>query len=249
MTGIPPLLEIADGHGKLLLDAPLRVQAVMFHPEDQEARDELTEVLSAKVVLEAARCSRVSRKMILASSERISREPAALERLDASAYGLAVTGELLLMVISAAIYSPRNASLKRAIRVWSEDQARGKTAEGRKVAASPRSIKAAWSRFKSVAHLCGAFQLLRNIDENSPFLPIDSEQLLRFLAISEKLRRFAEQHHPPSGRAGTRPSHATTLDPELTWRPPSDLVLPRVPLWVPPPTDFAMKVYSEYRTD
>jgi len=81
----------------------------MFHPENQEARDKLMEVLSAKAVLEAARCSRVSRKMILAASERIFWEPAAFERLDASAYGLAVTGELLLMIISAAIYSPRNA--------------------------------------------------------------------------------------------------------------------------------------------
>ena len=248
-TSIPPILEITDRHGKLLLDAPFRVLAVMFHPDDQEARDKLVEFLSSKVVLEAARCSRVSRKMILAASERISWEPAAFERLDASAYGLGVTGELLLMIISAAIYSPRNASVKRAIRVWSEDQAQGKTGEGRKVAASPRSINAAWSRFKPVAHLCAAFQLLGNIDEDSPFLPIDSKQLLQFLAISEALRHFAEQHHPPSGRAGTQPAQVTTLDPRSTWRPPSDLVLPHVSLRVPPPTDFAMKIYSEYRTD
>jgi hypothetical protein len=191
----------------------------MLHPGDREARNELIEVLSAKAILEVAKSGPVPRKLILASSERMCREQAALKRLDASAYGLAVTGELLLLIFSAATYSPRNASLERAIRVWSEDQALGKTAEGRKVAASPRSIKAAWSRFKPVAHLCAAFQLLRNEDENSVLLPVDNEQLPRFLASSEALRHFAEQHHPPSGRAGTRPAHSTTLDPESTWRP------------------------------
>jgi len=244
----PPVLEITDGNGQLLWDAPFRLLATMLHPEDPEKRRQYFEVLLASAVLEA-RSEDVPRELIVQASNRMRLADAILKRAHASAYGAAVTGDLLLTVITAALYSPRDASLERAIRAWGEDQVRGKTGTGGRVAASPSAIKAAWSRFKSVAHLCAAFRLSTDLGEASPIVPVDKDRLPNFLATSEALRILGEEHHPPSGRTGSKPAYDSTLDPQLTWQVPSDLVLPTITLSIPPPTEFVRRVFKEYRAD
>jgi hypothetical protein len=165
------------------------------------------------------------------------------------AYGMVVAGDLLMMIASAAEYCPEHASLARAVRVLCEDQAKGRTHEGRKVPASPRAVIAAWVRFKPVAHFCAALGLHTDLGEQSGIDPSDPLKLPNFLAVADAFRMFGEQHHPPAGRFMSRPSESTTLDPETTWRLPSELRLPAIVLRVPRPTAFAESIYKEYRAD
>jgi hypothetical protein len=121
------------------------------------------------------------------------------------AYGWAVAGDLLLLVLNAAVLAPEHATLARAVRVWTEDQAKGRTLEGRKVAASPRSVREAWSRFKPVAHLCAAWRIYNDGAPSAEQLDPTSERTLpNFLAAAEIFRSWGEAHHAPSGRKGTK---------------------------------------------
>jgi hypothetical protein len=249
MMGKPPVLEITDGNGQLLSDAPFRVLATMFHPNDSAARDQFTQLFLARTVLDAASSEPTPQELILQASERVASMDVVLKRADASAYGVAVTGDLLLTIISAAFYVPRHASLERAIRAWCQDQVRGKTGEGRGVAASTRAVKASWSKFKPVAHLCAAFQINRDLGENSSLMPVDNVGLATFLAVAETLRNLGEAHHPPVGRACSKLGATTTLDPQSTWHLPANIVLPKVSFPVPRPTEFVLKVFSEYQAD
>jgi hypothetical protein len=249
MMGKPPVLEITDGNGQLLWDASFRVLATMFHPDDPAARDQYIELCLARTVLDAASSEPTPQELILQASERVASMDVVLKRADKSAYGVAVTGDLLLTIISAAFWLRRHASLERAVRAWCQDQVRGKTGEGRGVAASARAVKASWSKFKPVAHLCAAFQISRDLGENSPLMPVDNVGLATFLAVAETLRKAGEAHHPPVGRACSKPGATTTLDPQSTWHLPANIVLPKVSFQIPPPPDFVLKVFSEYQAD
>jgi len=241
-----PVLEISDGRGKLLPFANLLVLATILHPDDAETRDWLFESLVARTVIE--RRGSLPRTLRRLATERSVQADSLIERATkANAYGVAVAGDLLMFIATAAAYSPKNASLARAVRAWCEDQTKGRTHDGGKVAASPRAVRAAWARFKSIAHLCAAFRLQSDLGEQ--FELYDRRKLPNFLAAAEAFRIFGEHHHPPIGRFVSRRSKATTLDPEGTWHLPSDLPLPAVFLEVPRPTPFAQKIFSEYRAD
>lgn len=238
------VLEITDGKGKLLLAAPFIVLATMFYPDDPRLRVRFSEVLSAQALLQIE--APIPRKLAIPASVAAGAIEGVLDEASESAHGVAVAGDILLFVINAALYSPEHASVARAIAVWCEDQALGKTKAGGYVAASPRSVKAAWSRFKPVAHLCGAYNLFQN-DQNAALNPADPETLLNFLAVAEALRIRGEAHHPPSGRKGSKPSRTPTLDPATTWKTPSDLALEPVAFFVPPLPEFAQASLRNYR--
>jgi hypothetical protein len=246
MTSTPPILEITDGKGKLLPSAPFIVLATMFHADNPQQRRQFLETLSAKVLIEIG--APIPQEQANQAAATAAEIDSVIDRASYAGYGMAVSGDLLLFIINAALYSPNDASLARTIRVWCEDHALGRTHEGRAVAASPRSVKAAWSRFKPVAHLCGAWRLSQ-IDRILEWNPTDPEKLLNFLAIAEGLREFGEAHHPPSGRTGSQPSRTSTLDPETTWKVPPDLALPSRVFFVPPLTEYAQGVLRNYRAE
>ena len=242
MSSTPPILEITDGKGNLLSDAFFTVLATMFHPDNPEQRRRFLEAPSAIAQIEIG--APILWKSIPAAAECES----VLDQASDAGYGMTVSGDLLLFIMSAARHSPKDASVARAIWVWCEDQARGKTHEGRAVAASPRSLKAAWSRFKPVAHLCGAWRNFTT--EQIVALDLTNLQtLLNFLALAEALRGFGESHHPPSGRAGGKSHVSSTLDPMTTWRTPTDLRLSSLTLDPAPLTEFARKVLRNYRAE
>ena len=242
---MPPILEIADGRGRLVATAPLTVLATMCHPENPEARARFTESTVAKALLESG--ARLSRTFANLAAQRAAEFKSIADNGVDSGYGIAVAGDLLLLIVSASLHSPKDASLERAVRVWAADQARGKTFSGRRVAASRRSILAAWTRFKPVAHLCAA---LRLSEHGLPGCnPAILAELPVFLAIAEILRHLGERHHPPAGRTGTKPAIDSTLDPETTWRTPLDLVLPGVTLGIPPLTEYVTEILKGYTAD
>jgi hypothetical protein len=216
----------------------------MFHPDDEERRERLFQATTMAAITNAG--ERIPPKLV-----PFFKSPEETEWLmntaSESGYGVAVAGDLLLGIINALFRSPKDASLARAIRAWSEDQARGKTSDGRPVPASERSLHAAWKLFKPVAHLCAAWQLHQDLGAASKIDP--SADLLNFLAAAEALRIQGEMHHPPAGRTGSKPAKFTTLDPQQTWHLPPDLKLPTIYLRVPPLTPFVSKVFSEYRAD
>jgi hypothetical protein len=247
MSNPETVLEITDGKGKLRLASSLIVLATMFHPNDPDQRLKYLEVLSAKGLIELE--VPISRKLAIQASAAATEVESVLNKAAESAYGIAVAGDVLLFVMNAARYLPKHASVARAIAVWCEYHARSKTTEGGYVAASPRSVKAAWSRFKPVAHLCGAFNLFQN-DQIAALNPSDPKTLLNFLAVAEMLRAFGERHHAPSGRTGSKPSRTSMLDPDSTWKTPSDLVLPQLTtLFIPPLPKFAEAALRNYRAD
>jgi hypothetical protein len=246
MSNPETILEITDGKGKFLVTAPIIVLATMFHPDKPEQRRHFVETLSAKALIEIE--APIPRKLAIQASAAAAEAESVLDESGESAYGVAVAGDILLFVINAALYSPEHASVARAIAVWCEDQALGKTREGGYVAASPRSVKAAWSRFKPVAHLCGAYNLFHN-DQIAALNPADPKTLLNFLAVAEALRKRGEAHHPPSGRKSSKPSRRSTLDPATTWKTPSNLALPKPIFSVPPLPDFAQSALRNYRAE
>jgi hypothetical protein len=241
---VPPILDITDGRGELLWHAQFRVLSTMFHPDDEEQRERLFQAMVMAAIANAG--ERIPRELV-----SFFKSPEETEWLMNSAsesgYGVAVTGDLLLGIINARFQSPKDASLARAIRTWCEDQARGKTSDGRSVPASERSLRDAWKRFKPVAHLCAAWQLHQDLGAASKIDP--SADLLNFLAAAEALRTQGEMHHPPAGRTGSKPAKFSTLDPQQTWHLPSDLKLPTIYLRVPPSTPFVSRVFREYRAD
>ncbi len=246
MSKTETVLEITDGKGTLRLEAPLIVLATMSHPDDPAQRFKFLDTLTAKALTELE--APISRKLAIQASAAAAEAESVLDEMGEAAYGIAVAGDILLFVFNAARYSPKSASVARAIAVWCEAHALGKTQEGGYVAASPRSVKAAWSRFKPVAHLCGALSLFQ-IDQIAALNPLDPETLLNFLAVAEALRAFGEAHHPPSGRTGSKPSRTSMLDPDTTWKTPSDLVLPQSVFSVPPLPEFAQAALKKYRAE
>src|ERR1700737_3335261 len=155
MLSRSPVFEITHGKGGLLPDAFFTVLATMFHPDNPERRRQFLETPSAKAQIEIGVSKSLEEAMkATAGTTEIDN---VVNQSSYSGYGIAVSGDLLLFILSAARHSPKDASLARAIWVWCEEQARGKTREGRAVAASPRSLKTVWSRFRPVAHLSAAW--------------------------------------------------------------------------------------------
>ncbi|MGD0074356.1 MAG: hypothetical protein ABSD31_08415 [Candidatus Binataceae bacterium] len=255
MSNLSPalILDITDGKGNLVWDSPFRVLATMCHPDDSGERLRCLETLEALTLIEVSQTEvsqDVPRALLAQAADYARNAKAQIEKATDSAYGLTIAGDLLLLVVTAALRAPEHASLARAIRVLTEDQARGRTHGGRKVAASPRSVRDAWSRFKSVAHLCAAWRLY---GDGGPGLeqlaPISNDTLPNFLAAAEIFRSLGEAHHAPSGCKGTKFYRESLLSPAETWKVPPDLILPELSLGVPPLTDFVQQSFRNYRAD
>jgi hypothetical protein len=84
----------------------------MFHPDDEERRERLFQAMVMAAVAEAG-------EPIPPELVPFSKSPEETESLmdlaGESAYGVSVTGDLLLGIINALFQSPKDASLARAI--------------------------------------------------------------------------------------------------------------------------------------
>jgi hypothetical protein len=240
------ILQISDGHGGLLWYAPFRVLALLLHPDDECAMEKLFEAMAALAMIELGDGRRET-------AEHAARATFEMDRARDSGYGITVAGDLLLLVLNLVFVSPREASIARAVSIWSAAHARAKNYQGNIVAASRAAIMAAWSRFKPIAHLCAAFQIAKDQAESPPDdIPVPTfcnttEELLQFLGVAEALRYEGERHSPLIGRGNAKGSSVPTLDPASSWRTPPDLVLPNISLGVPPLTDWTKKALAEYR--
>jgi hypothetical protein len=237
------IVQITDGHGRLAWWAPLRIVALLAHPDDEAVREELFEVLVAS--------------WMIAEQAEEARDPIVVQmasgRLDRAFSGVgggcAIAGDLLLWILSAAYHQPQHASVRRAVTVWARDNALAKDHAGHPVPASPRTVKAIWARYKPIAHLCGAWQIHhRDLGGQSQLDPTDNATLINFLGAAETLRIHGQAHHPPIGRTGSKPGKLSLLDPATTWRCPLDLTLPTVPLTVPPVTDWSREWLADYQS-
>jgi hypothetical protein len=123
MPSISPVLEITDGKGNLQSAAPFIVLATMFHPDDPEQRELFLEAHLGKLLIEIR--APIPRKQAIKAAAAAAEIDRTNDRASYSGYGMTVSGELLLFIMNAALYSPKEASLARAIRVWCADQALG----------------------------------------------------------------------------------------------------------------------------
>jgi hypothetical protein len=221
------ILPITDGPGGLLADARLRILSVMLYPEDEQACCDLhASIVSRALVEDGCQDEQVNRHARLYGE----RWKSALPRY-AQAWA---AGELLLLVLNVAVFSPRDATLHRAIHLHRRDRGGGHTYEGRLIPVSQRSLRGAWNEFKSVAHLAAAHTLLqpRNEFGMAAGLRVELPEIPRLLAVGELLRIMGER---------------TLLDGDRVWRPPVDLVLPKVKIQIPPLTDFAQEELKNYQ--
>jgi hypothetical protein len=96
----------------------------------------------------------------------------------------------------------------------------------------------AWLRYKAVAHLWAAYNLMRNlllqsgangfsVVSRSPYE--DPDAFLTFLALAEKYRIWGEAFKPHAQRG------KSLLDPQTTWSVPAHLILPPLEGRIVPP--------------
>jgi hypothetical protein len=233
---------------------PLKLLSVMLFPDDEVAGKQWLAAAALSAPRSVANpgdeisTSLEILKMICAApaSEELMREA------DERALHGKVAANILWLVLSLASSAPEHATVRKAIRVMGIHSARnGKNG----VSVLPRdttTIKRIWSRFKPVSHLWAAIQYqsanLNNISQSIGAL-IGPENLPNVLAVAEEIRVRAENHRPPGGSANSRPLKVSTLDPENTWKPPANLVLPVIRLKLPIPPKWALKELRSYRVD
>lgn len=128
-----PVLDISDRRGNWLPDTGWRTLAVVISPHDAEAH---------------AAC-------LAALGDQEKTRSAIIERLRESMFGIAVAGDLLLLIRALAL-AGKPASVERAVQLWMRRHARQKKLSGRGVPASRAAVRAAWSRWRPVSPLCAA---------------------------------------------------------------------------------------------
>jgi hypothetical protein len=238
------VLEITDGRGGLLPDAWPRILSVLLYPEDQQACSDLhASIVSRALVEEGYQDQELKRHARLYGK----RWDKALPR-----YALALTaGELLLLVLNLAAHSPPEATLRRAMHLYQCDRRGGRTYEGKLISVSSRLLWAAWGGFRNVAHLVAAWTLVQPPNESglAAGLCVELPDVPQLLANAELLCVMGAVHHPPIGRARAVPGPNPLLDPDRTWRPPADLVLPKVKIAIPELTDFARQELNKYQKE
>ena len=126
-----------------------------------------------------------------------------------------IAGATLNFVRRAAEHAPHIASVGVFLRGLAAELARTKKPNN-----SIRTLKDAWARYRSVAHLWAGVG----------YLSADSDvsHLAYFLAVAEDTRRWGETYIPRHGRE-------PVLDAAATWKVPPDLRLPRMVCEISPP--------------
>jgi hypothetical protein len=245
-----PILELTDGNGNGLVIGPLKVLATMLHPESEDRR----KMWMASVMLEVAAQRKVeppNTPMEILDMIHRSSGPRSIKRTAVLNFNCGrLAGEVLLSVLSSAEYEPRHATVRKALALVGRHIVRNWPAGS---PASPSSLKAIWKKFKPVAHLWAAarYELEMHRREASELLEywMLPDRFLRFLAVAEKLRVMGENHRPLGGRNNSSVLDRHVLNPDVTWKFPSDLELPEVTVRMPRPTPWMQNVRQDYNVE
>jgi hypothetical protein len=235
-----PVLPVTDGHSKLLPFAAITTWAVMLHPRDAKARDELLITQKAGAIATLQKEGRIGAEvagklleqylaphggliaLTHASGDR------AMASMEANRYPGFVTGQVFLQMVRMYA-SELPASLNKAVHVVVKSLQPIPEALGRKdIATSDRSIISMWETYKPAAHLWAAHWVWHqtNNQEPDPALPAWRDDLLLLLSSAELFYRLGARIIPHSRQE-------PLLDPSEAWRVPPDFEVHETHLAVP----------------
>ncbi|NJL26399.1 MAG: hypothetical protein HC897_00300 [Thermoanaerobaculia bacterium] len=265
-----PPLDVFDNRGNLDPMVGFKVFAVMTHPSDEDKRREVIAKAWLNSAIEEVPKSLESAGLddedvddglgfIIAGTDQysgmMSRDvleailtgpsiDAALKQMNANAFDGAVAGDMLLFMLSCSIHNPEHMSFRKAAFIVSRTIMGSKDQAGNGQNCGESTMKMAWGRFKTVAHLWAAYRLWELDCEKDPRCsPFEPEGLITFLAMAEELRRFGTSSFAHSQKEKNRP----ILDPATTWRTPSRLILPSVTFSCDPLPPEVLKQLRKYR--
>lgn len=212
--------------------AGAQVQAVMLHPDDADARENLMKLFVANMLSQHNDLARIVQiPQVAHLLRRVLADPPPTEEVQRRAthagYGGPVAGDILVLVWQMEQHGIRG-SLNKAIEqvLVGEGDARGiyydyTDADGKPIPCNRKDVWNAWRAYKTVAHLWAIAQIAEA--EGVYETLTTSEDLLRFLAYAEAFRHFGETLVP---HARTTP----LLNPATTWTVPAHIPLPLVTL-------------------
>lgn len=189
-----PVLDILDDKGCLrthtngINDAGIQVLAAMAYPGDETKRGEMI-MAGIQVALQGSKRStppNISTPVFHAGGA------SGIQKVfDRALQGGMIAGETLHCLLRLAEHCPQAATVSRARYVV--EMAR--TATGTEPS-NEKSLRTAWNKFKSVAHLWAAFVDCRG---NADFLGHD--RLTEFLGLADLYARFAIRYRSPGATA------------------------------------------------
>ena len=222
-----PVLEISDGHGNLAPLAHEKVLAAMVHPQDIDC---YAQYLAWSIVNAFAKEPKDGQP---AGVARIPREVLAAVLLSPSFKDVSelakreiesahIVGEMLEIILSCRYHHPEYPpSISKARDVMSAlRRTRARADADPSVSHSVSFLKEQWRKFKPVAHLWAAHNLIESQKLREAIWGLEDERaLLLFLGVAERLRRQAEEI-VPHGRS------EPILIPAEMWTVPTDLNIP-----------------------
>ena len=238
-----PIIDLLNEQGEVDRASTHKLHALMCHPDDKRLRKEcfIAHLVNDRLSFEWDLSfefphDRLRTLLHAPSFEKIT------QRAAKSWSRGSMVGDILLFVLNCARQDPENATIRRAIHCIQQDRFGKKTVGGHGLNVGISTITRDWKRFRPVAHLWAAFQLLRKDLGQEPTTFLE-DGLVDFLALAERLRLDGEAHRAPypPGKA-----HKPVLVPDETWRPPRGLATPAE---VVPPglTEHARNLLASYR--
>jgi hypothetical protein len=218
-----PIMHVFDDAGRLRPDAGTKIWATMLVPTGP--RDDAWHLHVAAEMVDAA---------IAAGANRIVLDPDALLRLYKAGQDTVERdrqrrqragehcGEQLLILMTLDRERPELASREKAARLHARDLARFRDPA---LLGSESKLGTRWREYAPSVPLWAAWRRLCRAKEYSVGTPAD---WLLILSLAERYRLWAEQHHRPVGRSGTRRAveEPPLLLPGIAWRPPDQVPLP-----------------------
>jgi hypothetical protein len=265
-----PVLPLTDGKGNLRIDSAFSTFATMLYPDDAEARKSYVAMNTLRLMgrLEDWIVDQLIREYAELEGQEEAIRTLVWTQIGEE-YGLSfkslspllafpavstlhedgglngfwgsVVGDVLIFIVGSLSDYPEHASVRKATYFVSKDLIGGRDRRGRPVPQGLPQVKAAWRRFRHVAHLWASYNHWLNDRDRDPEWSPAKET--NFLAVAEYFRRCGESHYSH----GQEVSHGPVLNPAKTWRPPKDLALPEVNLEWMPMCDWAKKQMAEYK--
>ena len=238
MESVMPQLDLGDWKEVPDWQDSLRVLAVMFYPKDQAAREEYMIRFKADKYLrlglpDEAIALPLAKLLAPIGGFRALSEGPSYDDIDRYAYHGIVARDILAIIMRLAHYG-FDGSVRRAIQVMETylPKHAGVLNLPGKFPTKRAAIMAAWTEYKSVAHLWFAWGSLDS--QARKLFPYPAETLPLFLASADYYRCWGESYIPHQGKV-------PTLDPEETWRIHTSFPLPDIRIEIRPVTAAQVK--------